>query len=103
MRRRWRALAGVLGLSVLATVCFAIVWVLIDRRAMATSFQHYDLEGWRWLLVVIPGAMATAVLWAAGKVGRWIYRLTRRGNRGPSSEVSAAASEGVPQGAEELS
>ncbi len=96
VRRRWGAVARVLGLTVLATVCFAIVWVLIDRRAMATGYQHYDVGGWRWLLVMIPGALATAVLWVVRNGVRSILSLTRRGNRVRSGEAAVGTSGGIP-------
>jgi outer membrane protein assembly factor BamB len=90
VRRRWRALAVLLGLTLGTAVVVSVAWVMIDRRRMATGFQHYDLEGWRWLWVLFPGAYGAAVLSMVGKGARPIFRAMGRRNKGRRGEAERA-------------
>ena len=87
VRRRWRGLAALLGLTVLVAAPVAGAWLMVDRRAMATRFQHYDLEGWRWVWVILPGAYGAAVLWVVAKGGRWLIGRRNAGRRREGANV----------------
>ena len=75
VRRRWRALITLVGVTMITAVVVAAGWIMLDRKSMA-GIEHY---GWqRWELVLLPGAYAAAVLWAVGKVVLGGYRWVRR-------------------------
>ncbi len=76
VRRRWRRVLALLGLTVAATGVVAAVWVMLDRKGMATGLEHYGSEGW-WL-VILPGVHLAAVLWGVGWVVLRVCGLVRR-------------------------
>jgi ABC-type tungstate transport system substrate-binding protein len=75
VRRRWRRIAGMIGLVTLATLLVAGVWIWLDRKSMA-AIERYGWEGWE--LVVLAGAYGAAVLWGLGCMTLGAYRLVRR-------------------------
>ena len=59
VRRRWKNVVVLSGLTILASVAVAVVWLWSDARAMP-DLDHY---GWsEWYLVIIPGVEAVGVL-----------------------------------------
>jgi PQQ-like domain len=75
VRLRFRPVVTMAGLTAAATLVVAGCWLWFDRKSMA-AMQHYDREG--WYLVLLPGAYAAAVLWAAGRMLMAIYRFVTR-------------------------
>jgi outer membrane protein assembly factor BamB len=76
MRRRWKLVLVLLGLTLMATLLVAGLWVWVDRRSMAVNMEHYVWEGWE--RVVMVGAYGAAVLWGVGRVVLLGYKLVRR-------------------------
>ena len=76
MHRRWKRVVGLLGLTVMATLLVAGIWVWLDRRSMAVNMEHYAWEGWR--MVFLAGAYGAAVVWGLGSVVLSGYKLVRR-------------------------
>ncbi|MHB1557754.1 MAG: FG-GAP repeat domain-containing protein [Isosphaeraceae bacterium] len=70
--RRWRALARLLLLSIIAAAIVAGAWIRADLRLMS-ALERYDPSGWP--SVLLPGAFAAGALipfgWLLRKVGRW--------------------------------
>ncbi len=64
VRRRWRALIELVGVTVISAVVVAAGWIWLDRNSMA-AIEHYGWEGWE--MVVSPGVYLAAVLWGLGK------------------------------------
>ena len=59
IRRHWKNVVILIGLTVLASVAVAVVWLWSDARSMP-DIDHY---GWsEWYMVIIPGAEAVGVL-----------------------------------------
>ena len=79
VRRRWRRLVLLAGVTVLASVAAGLVWLWIDARSMP-AIEHYTWSG--WYLAVLPGAYAVGVLMlmasAMGRIGRSLQILGRR-------------------------
>ncbi len=75
-RRRWKLLLALFGLTAMATLVVAGIWVWVDRRSMAVNMEHYAWEGWE--RVVMVGAYGAAVLWGVGSVALVGYRRVRR-------------------------
>jgi hypothetical protein len=75
VRRRWRFVLALLGLTVAATLAVAGGWLWLDRKSMA-AIEHYRWEGWE--LVLLPGAYFAAVLWAGWRAIHRAYGLVRR-------------------------
>jgi hypothetical protein len=80
VRRRWRRLALVAGLTIVASLAIGFVWMRMDIRSMP-AIEHYAWSG--WYLVVLPGAYATGVLLlVASAIRRWPRaRLIRENGR----------------------
>ena len=80
IRRRWRRLAILAGLTISASLAIGFVWMRIDIRSMP-AIEHYDWSG--WYLVVLPGAYAVGTLlvmaWVIGGCARAL------GSRTPSA------------------
>jgi hypothetical protein len=57
--RRWKRLALLAGLTVLASLAIGFVWLRIDVRSMP-AIEHHAWSG--WYLVVLPGAYAVGTL-----------------------------------------
>ncbi len=78
VRLRWRRLAGLIGLTVLASAAIAAAWLWADRRAMP-AIEHHGRSG--WYLVVVPGAYAAGMLiliaWPMRRAYRWLKRPRR--------------------------
>ncbi len=70
--RRWKRLALLAGLTVLASLATAATWLWLDLRTMP-AIEHYSGSG--WYLAVLPGAYAVGVLmlvaWAIRKIVLW--------------------------------
>ena len=75
VRGRWRRIAAMAGLVVMATLLVARVWIWMDRKGMA-PIERYGWEGWE--LVVMVGAYGAAVVWGVGLFVRGMYGLVRR-------------------------
>jgi FG-GAP-like repeat len=80
VRRRWKRVLAFLGVSVLATIEAAGVWVLVDRRTMAVRMEHYVWDGWERVYLV--GAYVAAVLWGVGSVVVGVRGWVRRRRSG---------------------
>jgi hypothetical protein len=78
VRRRWRRLALLAGLTVLASVAIGLLWLVIDSRSMP-AIEHYTWSG--WYLAVLPGGYAAGVLMLMSWAVRGILRLPRRPDR----------------------
>jgi hypothetical protein len=76
VRRRWERVAGLLGLSLIATLVVAGGWIGIDRRSMAVNLEHYVWEGW-WLVFLV-GAYLAVVFLGFGVCFYGVYRWVRR-------------------------
>jgi hypothetical protein len=75
IRRRWRLLALLIGMTLLASASTAVVWLWFDVRAMP-ALDHYSLSG--WYLVVVPGIQAAGLLVLIGWIVKGTGRLVRR-------------------------
>jgi len=79
LRRRWRRLALLAGLTVLAAVVLGLIWLWSDMRAMP-AIEHYTWSG--WYQVVLPAAYVVGMLgtiaWAALGFFRLVMRVGRR-------------------------
>ena len=73
--RRWRELALLTGLTILASLAIGLVWLRIDARSMP-AIEHYDWSGWH--LVVFIGAYAVGIFIPIARVIRGMLRLPRR-------------------------
>jgi hypothetical protein len=78
IRRRWRTLGMLAGLTVLASLAIALAWLWVDRRAMP-PIEHYTWSD--WYFVILPGAYVVGVLfvvvWILRGPARWVLRLGR--------------------------
>jgi hypothetical protein len=90
---RWRTLALLAGLTVLATGAIAAAWLWSDRRFM-TAIEHYDWS--RWDLALILGAHVVGELilfgWMLRTTFRGIMRLGNRQSPRPSDAPLAPSS-----------
>jgi hypothetical protein len=88
IRRRWRILAVLAGLTVGASLAIGLAWLWFDLRAMP-AIEHYTWA--EWYSVVLPGAYSIGVLlvlgWAIRGVVRWAGRLARSA-RPPAAGLS---------------
>jgi hypothetical protein len=75
IRRRWRPLAMLVGLTILASLAIAAVWLWSDMRAMS-AIEHYAWSG--WYTVLMPGAFVVGVLALIAGFARGIFRRLRR-------------------------
>ena len=76
LRRRWKTIAAMAGVVVVATMLVAGGWIWIDRKSMAVGFEYHGWEGW-WLVMMV-GAYLGAVVWGVGKVILGIHEWVRR-------------------------
>ena len=67
VRVRWKPLAWMAGLTVMASTAIAGAWLWADSRTMPT-IEHYGPSS--WYLVLIPGAWVVGVLVSIG----WLLR-----------------------------
>ncbi len=74
LRRRWKALAGVIGLTIAISAILGIGWVAFDIQTMP-AIERYARD--EWPLVLVPGAGATGTLLLLG----WFLALAVRGIR----------------------
>jgi hypothetical protein len=78
IRRRWKTLALLLGLTILMSFMIGAVWLWFDMRSMP-AIEHYAWSG--WYLVVIPGVygigMLILIARATGGSVRLVDRLRR--------------------------
>jgi hypothetical protein len=79
IRRRWRALALLVGLTILASLAIGAAWLWLDMRA-TPAIERYDWSEWYW--AVVPGAYAVGVLmslgWSIRGIGRPLSGLGQR-------------------------
>ncbi len=75
VRRRWRALAVLVALTVAASAVVGAAWLWLDRRSMP-AIEHYDRS--TWYLAAVPGVEAVGVLLLVGWPLRRFVRLIRR-------------------------
>jgi hypothetical protein len=79
VRRRWKRLATIAGLTLAASAIIAGAWLRFDWQSMP-AVDHYGWSG--WYLVVIPAAYAVGVLipiaWVLRRAYRWLRRPRRR-------------------------
>ncbi len=79
VRRRWKTLAALVGLSLVGTAIIGAAWLWSDRRSMP-AIEHYDRTN--VYLVVVPGLYAAGLLLLTGrtlrKTVRWLRRPVRR-------------------------
>ena len=59
VRRRWKTLGILAGLTLITSTLFAAVWIGIDSRSMP-AIEHYGTLG--WYLIALPGAYASGLL-----------------------------------------
>ena len=64
-RPRWKSALALAGLTVLASLSLAAVWIWFDMKSMP-AIEHYGLTGWQ--LILLPGAYAAAMLSIAALV-----------------------------------
>jgi hypothetical protein len=88
--RRWKRLALLAGLTVLASLATAVTWLWLDMRTMP-AIEHYSGSG--WYLAVLPGAYVVGVLmivaWAIRKIVLWRPRQPRRvASNAPQTEAT---------------
>ncbi len=77
IRRRWRSVLALVGLTGFATLAIAGGWVWLDRRSMA-GIEHYEREEW-WLVVIVGGYVAAVFLGAGIGILRMYKMMRRRG------------------------
>ena len=75
VRRRWKALGILAGLTLITSTLFAAVWIGIDSRLMP-AIEQYGTLG--WYLIVLPGAYASGLLAVFGWGIRAATRLPQR-------------------------
>ena len=84
IRLRWKTLAVLAGLTLLASAIIAAAWLRFDSRAMP-ALEHYGRSG--WYLVLLPGAYAaglmTLVGWMLRRTYRWLKRPRRSATASP--------------------
>ena len=78
IRRRWQPLAMLAGLTILASLAIAAVWLWFDMRTMS-AIEHFTRSG--WYLVVLPGAYAAGTL----LVMAWVILACTRAAREPNA------------------
>jgi outer membrane protein assembly factor BamB len=86
VRRRWRSLALLAGLTILASLVIGTVWLWTDFRSMPT-IEQYTWSG--WYLAVLPGAYAVGVLMVMAWATRGALRWARRPRRAASGAAQA--------------
>jgi hypothetical protein len=74
-RARFKPIAAVAGLTVLASLAALACWIAIDMKSMA-AIEHYDSAG--WYLVALPGAYLAAVLCLLARAFLGIRTLSRQ-------------------------
>jgi hypothetical protein len=89
VRRRWRHLAILAGLTVLASLAIGLVGLRIDIRSMP-PIEHYSWSG--WYLAVLPGAYSVGLLLVMAWTIRGMLQLPRRQVR---AALGAAQTEAV--------
>ncbi len=89
IKRRWKRLALLAGLTVLASLATAVTWLWLDMRTMP-AIEHYSGSG--WYLAVLPGAYAVGVLmivaWPIRKIVLWRPRRRRAASDTPQTEAA---------------
>jgi hypothetical protein len=73
--RRWRLLALLGALTVLASLAIGLIWLRVDFRSMP-DIERYTWSGWQ--LAFFPGAYAAGVLTLLGWVIRGLLGLPKR-------------------------
>ncbi len=63
VRLRFRGIAVLALLALIASLCIAAGWLWHDRKSLA-ALEHYGPDGWE--LVLLPGAYIAAVVWFSG-------------------------------------
>ncbi len=87
IRRRWRTLALLTGLTALATVAIAAAWLWADRRLMP-AIEHYDRSS--GYLAIVLGTYLAGALSLIGWVLRGMYRgIMRLGNHRSARWIDA--------------
>jgi hypothetical protein len=81
VRGRWTFLAGMAGLTIVASAAIAAAWIWSDSRTMP-AIEHYGRSGWP--LVLLLGAYAVGALLPIGWMLRRPYRWLRRTRNPPS-------------------
>jgi hypothetical protein len=74
-RRRWRPLGTLAGLTLLASLVIATVWLWCDVKSMS-SIEQYGLSG--WYLIALPAVYAASVLLLVGWITRGIFAFVSR-------------------------
>lgn len=78
VRRRWKPLVGIAGLTIVAAAIVAAGWLRYDSRSMP-AIEHYGRSG--WLPAILLGAYAVGVLiltgWILKRPYRWLTRPRR--------------------------
>ena len=79
--RRWKRLALLAGLTVLASLATAALWLWLDLHTMP-AIEHYS--GASWYLAILPGTYAVGVLTLVAWAIRRIVLLRPRRPRPPA-------------------
>jgi hypothetical protein len=78
LRRRWKRLAWLAGLTIASAAAIAAAWLWADSRTMP-AIEHYGRSGW-WV-VFVPGTYAAGILllfaWMLRRPYRWLTRPRR--------------------------
>ncbi|HZW30304.1 MAG TPA: VCBS repeat-containing protein, partial [Isosphaeraceae bacterium] len=78
IRRNWRGLAMLAGLTVAVSLAIGLTWLRVGMRAMP-AIEHYTWS--EWYAIVLPGAYAVGFLFVSDKtirgVTRWVGRRGR--------------------------
>jgi hypothetical protein len=77
-RGRWLPLAAFVGVSILASLAIAAVWLWFDMKSMP-SIERYGRTG--WYLVLLPGAYAASLIVLVGWTSRTLFGLMGRTGR----------------------
>jgi len=79
VRRRWRRLALIVGLTAIVAAVIGTYWLQSDMQSMP-AIEHYSWSAWH--LLAWPAAYAVGLLvligWALRRAGRMTMRLGRR-------------------------
>ncbi len=91
IRRRWKALAGVISLAIALSAIVGAGWLWFDIRNMA-AIEQYDWN--EWPFAIVPGAYAAGILlligWLMFQSARGIRRFGRRRPNRTMDTVPAA-------------
>ncbi len=78
VRGRWKPIAWMAGLTVVASSAIAAAWLWADSRTMP-AIEHFSRSGWP--LVLVPGAYVVGILlpiaWTLRRAYRWLRRPRR--------------------------